>query len=311
MTKKELEELEKVDGGAQYSASDLTRGFAPWSISRAKVGAKCALQFIWQYIEKLPSDVTLNKDDSATRIGSAMHEIYEIMLTSEWHNHDVYKKTLDSAYELVIRKYKITSTERDIMQELFDNVEWFMSAARDVLTSRVAPSSYRVGELLRDGLLGIEKKFGLDADLNNSHDFFNNSGTTFLRGVIDFMVKTHDGGALVIDHKSSRYASNKYHEEQLRAYAIAAFALYPEIKWVQCGIHFMPLREVKWNPIIFRSNLNGEKRALHSFLTGAANNILEGDLSIGSHCKWCVYKERCKALRKERRKAKKQNKTGL
>lgn len=287
----DLSKLQPVDGPAKWEANDLITQMGPWSVSRAKLGKRCGLQYEWQYLEKRAPDPEIEARDDSMRIGSAMHEIYEELLKGG--------ENRDHIYDNACREQVLTTNEREKMEELYVNVDWFMGQVHSFIQTRVCPGrGYMIGELVRDGYLGVEKKFSLTPDLQYTKDYFNNKGNTLVRGVIDLLIFTQDGGAIVLDHKSSRYPNMKIHTEQLRTYTVAVLAMYPQVQWVQCGIHFMPLQEVKFTELVTRAQLEGEQRALYYFLTQSANNILRNAIQVGNHCKWCPFKESCKRIRK-------------
>lgn len=293
----DLSTLRPVEGKARWEANDLIAALGPWSVSRAKLAKRCAQHYAWQYLEKRMGDQDIEARDDSMRIGSAMHEIYEDLLKGG--------TDIDSIYNNAAARQSLTTNERETMEELFVNVGWFMERVHGFVRDRVYPGrNYYLGELVRDGFLGVEKKFALKQDLSYTEDYFNNQKQTLVRGVIDLLLFTTDGGAIVLDHKSSRFPNVKHFEDQLRTYTVAILAMYPTVEWVQCGVHFMPLQEVKLTEPVTRDKLESEQRALFYFLTEAANNVLvENKIQVGNHCKWCQYKTTCKALRKELRKA--------
>lgn len=294
--KLDLSQFSPVQGDALYESSPLTRALAPWSISRAKTAA-CPQHFIWKYVEKRQSDPGLDGSDTSSRVGSAMHSVYE---------HALAGLPLKKAREDAIREHKLVTADMVLFQELYAGVPWFLDKFHKLIRSYCLPDpsqGYHIQDLILRGVVGLEKNFSLNSEFDNARDYYNNAGMTFLRGVADIMLILQNGGCIILDHKSAQFASLKYYEEQMRAYTIAAFALDPNIQWVQAGIHFMALQEVKCMEPVRRSQLASEKRALHYFLNGQANAVLTEEIVVGNRCKWCEFKETCKKKRKALKKA--------
>lgn len=292
-----LSDYEPTKGQEDYHVSQLTRDLAPWSVSRAKTAKRCPLQFKWKYIDKREPDPDVSAEDLALRMGSTMHLLYEHIFNG------LPKK---QAYIDAVTEVGLGKDEQESMRPMISCVSWFVDSMKDFISAKVDTVSDKVRfkELVAKGLIGVEKRFSLDEDFaviqGNS---FNKEGT-FIRGVIDLILLTEDGkGAVIIDHKSAQYTTLKWHQEQLNVYALAALSMYPNIEWVQCGIHFMPKKTLKWNPVVGRDEKESFKRKVHYFLNMAANEALTEEMKIGGHCsKWCPFLSSCKALRKERRR---------
>jgi len=267
----------------------------PWSISKAKTAA-CPQQFIWQYMEKHKKDEGLTTADTALRVGRAMHEIYEGTLKGGDPENERQK---------AIMKNGFMSVDYDLFEDLYKGVPWFMSQIDKFIRHFVQSETQAIDylDLVKNRTLLVERRFSLTDEFNDANDFYNNDHKCFLRGVIDVIIRTNDGkGCIVLDHKSSAYPNMKMVAEQLRAYTIAAFAMFPDLEWTQCGIHFMALQEIKMTAAVTRNQLRGECNAMHYYLTTQAVNVLRQTTDKAYYCKWCSWKTSCNMLRKQQRK---------
>lgn len=290
----DLSGIPAVTDDEYYESNPLTEALAPWSITKAKA-AKCPQQFIWQYLDRRESDAGADTTDTSLRVGRAMHEIYESLIAGG---------SKQEAKEVAIVKNGITSIDMPLFEELYSHIPTFMDNFRRLVGHFVLEEGqvYNPTILVVQETVQIEKRFALDAKFNkHPSGFFGKN--VFLRGVADVIIMTKDGGCIILDHKSAAYASTKYFEDQLRAYIVAAFALFPELKWAQAGVHFMALGEIAMMPPVMRSQVDGEKRALHYYITTQAVKVPTQETVKGNHCKWCNWRSSCNALRASQRKA--------
>ena len=301
MRTKDLSIFQKIEGEAQYECQELHKALAPWSISSAKVAKRCSRNFRWKYIERRDADEGVETKTDATKVGSAMHKIYEDMVEAG------YAK--EQAREIAVKEQELGSDALESFKTPYDGVDWFMHNFKVLVRNKVlrdGESPKLLEELVQGQRILVEHRFSLDSEFNDlPGDFFNNTGNCFLRGVIDLMLLTKDNGAIILDHKSSPQPFLKHFLSQLGAYTVAAFAMFPHLEWVQCGVHFMPIKTVKFSNLVLRKDFDKEKEKLYYFLSQSANNALEDTYKTGNHCNWCPYINTCKLQRKRKPRKKK------
>lgn len=291
----DISHLKPIPKEEYNQPNDLIRHFAPWSVSRAKMADRCPLQFRWQYLDRRKGDEEIQNDELSLKMGKTMHELYENHFKGD-------SKKL--AYVKAVQNNKLTRDEQKEMKKMVKGVSWFSEKLTSFVEDKVVKEDetfISLNQLEYSGRLGIEKRFSLDEDFKDTGNF----GKCFLRGVIDVVMFTKDNGAVILDHKSSSYPSLKFFKTQLRIYAAAILANYPHLDWVQCGVHFMPLQQIKLDTVIYRDSFDSLKRGVYFYLSNAANSVLQNELRIANHCKWCQYRESCKKLRREIRRSNK------
>jgi RecB family exonuclease len=288
-----LIEEDAIPNNELYALSALVKKLGPWSVSKAKMAAKCPLQFNWHYVDKRPTDKDIETQDLSVRMGSTMHLLYENLLSGD---------SKKEAYVKAVTNTKLTTEEQRSMKPMVDGVKWFSETIEEFLKEkRAMEGPILIPELLRDGHVGVERKFALKECLSTPSNFFDND--SLLRGVIDMIIHTKDNGALVLDHKSASFANLKFFKTQLSVYALATLVQYPELEWVQCGVHYMTLKQIQLAPVVHRKDIESLRRGVFYFLSTAANEALSRQIRVGNHCKWCAYRESCKDLRKIIRKS--------
>jgi hypothetical protein len=250
---------------------DYVQKNAPWSFSKAGVIAKCSLQYDYKYgplRKTFTEEQQVSSEDS--RIGVVVHQALEFGLD----NIPVKK-----AFQFAIDKGELTSNETEKVMSFFDQVTRFVGFI----------DRFKVKHGVKPQNVFIEYKIGLTPTFKNI-TFFDNSG--LFRGVLDFMMITAHGDAVVIDHKSGKQKEMAHYEDQCKAYCVLALALRPELKGVQTAINFVQTDQLEWNKRIPAETIRNEYHPwLVKFLTESSADLLKPpEPKEGWWCGWCGYK---------------------
>jgi hypothetical protein len=178
----------------------------PWSFSKAGVIAKCSQQFDYKYGPLRKSFVEEQQASSEdSRIGVVVHQALEFGLDGI---------PVKQAFQFAIDKGELTSDETEKVMSFFDQVSRFVGFI----------DRFKVKYGVRPQNVFIEYKIGMSPGFKNV-TFFDNTG--LFRGVLDFMMLTAHGDAVVIDHKSGKQKEMAHYEDQCKAYCILALAMRP------------------------------------------------------------------------------------
>jgi RecB family exonuclease len=244
----------------------------PWSISKAGVIAKCSLQYDYKYgPNKIPEPAKEGSPES--RIGTTVHKALEFSLD------DIQTK---KAFELAVDQNQLTTDEVDKVMCYYEQVERF--------TARIAAFRAKHGVVPQN--VFIERKISVTPEFKST-TFFDK--TALFRGVVDFMVITPRGDAIIIDHKSGKQKEMKYYADQCKAYCILALALFPELKGVQTAINFVQTDQLEWNPRVTAETIRTEYHPwLVKYLADSCVDLLEPPKpKEGWWCDWCPYATLC------------------
>lgn len=243
----------------------------PWSISKAGVLAKCSLQFDFKYgPNKIPEPP--QESSAESRIGVAVHHALELSLDGV---------AVKQAFQVANDKWELTTDEVDKVMCFYEQVERF--------NKRIA--AFRAKHGVIPQYVYIERKIGLNADF--SHEKFFDA--KLFRGVVDFMMITGRGDAIIIDHKSGKQKDMKYFEDQCKAYCILALAMTPNLKGVQTAINFVQTDQLVWNPPVTAETIRNEYHPwLINYLKNSCTGLLEPPAAKeGWWCDWCPYEKLC------------------
>lgn len=245
----------------------------PWSFSKAGVIAKCSLQYDYKYgpLKKTFIEETSSSEDS--RIGVAVHKALEFALD------DV---AIKEAFKFAIDQGELTNDESEKVMGYYDQVTRFVG--------RMAAFRVKHGVMKQNVM--IEHKIGMSAGFKGVH-FFEKTG--LFRGVLDYMVLTKHGDAVIVDHKSGKQKELSAYEEQCKAYCILALAYRPEIKGVQTAINFVQTDQLLWNPRVSAETIRNEYHPwLVKFLADSCKGLEKPPAPTeGWWCGWCGYKGIC------------------
>jgi hypothetical protein len=254
----------------------------PWSFSKAGVIQKCSLQYDYKYgpDKKLfkEKEEPTSSDDS--RVGVVVHKALEFALD----NIETKK-----AFQFAIDQGELTTDETEKVMSFYDQVDRFVKyIARFKEKHGVKPQNvmieYRINMLPNGRCV----------------QFYDNSG--LFRGVLDFMMLTGQGDAVVIDHKSGKQKEMAHYADQCKAYCVLALAFRPELRGVQTAINFVQTDKLEWNPRVTAETIRNEYHPwLVKFLTDSCSGLLNPPTpQKGWWCDWCGFKNTvCPAFAKK------------
>jgi ATP-dependent exoDNAse (exonuclease V) beta subunit len=242
---------------------------APWSPSKLDLAARCPKAFKFRYVDKIKTSTK----GSAAKIGTTAHKAQELSIEGA---------STKEAFEQAIQQYSSELTNAEVEQ-----VNSFAPAV-DEFNSFLArfKSKYNVKAIY------AEKEWAIDADFKACSYA---DKAAMIRGIVDLVIILDNGQAVIIDHKSGKKKPVESYATQLDTYAILALAHHPEIKAVQCAIHFMAHEKVEWYVLRRRDDIQS---LLHPWLVGLLNKRTEGlrdYLPIVKRwtCGWCDFLKVC------------------
>lgn len=240
--------------------------YAPWSLSKSDLAAKCPKAFKLRYIDKLP-----RKEGTEAKIGVTAHRALELMLQGG-ESEQALAQALEEAPLLL-------SKEIDAVRALYPAMCDFVA--------RMARFKEKHGAVKEF----FEESWTLD---RNFQPVAWDSPEAFFRGVVDYAILTESGYLVVIDHKSGRRRPVDYYAAQLDAYALLGLAHLPDIKGVHAALHFVKTKDLDWHFLRKESEIRGMLRsALMDMLKRRADMLTEFSASPSTLCKWCDFYAGC------------------
>lgn len=267
---------------SQPTASPLALQLAPWSMSKAELARNCSFQFHLKYVQKEKKKTP--PKSIAGKVGVAAHEALEKFLDGD----DISPERLQQLIVRAANGQQLTTTEVDEVVVL----------AQNIMNFRRRLDAYR--ERNRVVETRLENKFGLSLDGQVVPFFGSRGAEPFFRGVIDLIMRTENDTIVILDHKSGAAPTSsrdalKQHEHQLKLYAIAALAMFPNLREVQTGLHYIQNEQ-----IIFSTSRNmpdeirGDLTAWYlQYLNEAAEASLSNKANQGWYCRFCEYTPYC------------------
>lgn len=245
----------------------------PWSYSKAEVAAKCSLQYDFKYGA---ARKTYTEDTSAfteSRVGSAVHKALELALDGT---------PIAKSFQVAIDMTELAHDEAETTHSFVDNVTAFVKRA----------AAFRVKYNIKPHNVFLEYRIGLSPDFK-SVPFFENSG--LFRGVLDLVMLTPYGDAVVIDHKSGKQKEMSEYEAQCKAYCILILARHPQITGVKTGVSFLLTGALEWNARVSAETIRNEYHPwLLKFLAESSTGLqLPPTPKKDWWCGWCGYKALC------------------
>lgn len=258
--------------------SELTRKFAPWSISKANLAKNCPLAFDFKYVRKVRG--TSRAKDSAARIGTAVHQVLELYLQ---------KKDIKEATRRAFIDNELTTEEMDEAASYTHNIVSFKERLSKFKERHKVSKTF------------IEARFGMTADLRPT-EFFGKD--VFVRGVWDISMIAGKY-AIIIDHKSGMCPSNteeifKRYGDQLKLYSIAALNKFAGIAGIQTAFHFVMSEEIVFSKTITASQVREKYIPWYvQFLNECSSDIPTREARPSWFCKFCEYANLCPRKRKQ------------
>ncbi len=253
-------------------------GFGAWSHSKLSTLRKCPLKFYLQYILKVKRDAEASP--MITHVGKASHRIIEIALDGA---------TVPEAFIAARREFKdvITSEHWEEHVALVEyNISAFMERVENFKRSE------GVTRILQELRIGCTKDW-------KPTGFFAND--VYFRGVVDLVLQLKNGDIVIIDHKYGTVAAMglRNFQDQLDSYKVMFHkGVYP-IRGATSGIHHIKEGEIVLGNHSSREDIEDTLLPkLEFFIDGAVDGLKEiGYFKhiAGSACKYCEYREECKA----------------
>ena len=260
--------METVPVLPSYAAAGM-----PWSFSKAGVAAQCALQYDFKYGAARKTYTEDKSTFTESRIGSAVHKALELALNGV---------SIAKAFQVAIESAELAHDEAETTLSFVDNVTAFVKRT----------AAFRAKYGIKPLDVFLEYRIGMSTDFK-SIPFFDNSG--LFRGVLDLVMLTPYGDAVVIDHKSGKQKEMSEYEAQCRAYCILILARHPQITGVKTGVSFLLTGDLQWNPRVSAETIRAEYHPwLLKFLTESSAGLqLPPTPNKTRLCGWCGYKALC------------------
>jgi hypothetical protein len=240
--------------------------FAPWSISKSDLAAKCGRAFHLRYVQRLPRTTS-----EASRIGTAAHRVQELLLRG-LDPKEALAQGLAEALDL-------TSKERLAVEALLPNMVKFKSRL----------DSFKDKHGVLDE--GFERDVAITKTFARAE---NDASDVFVRGVIDYDLHTKSDYVVVIDHKSGREHPVEKYSKQLDLYAVLVEAARPCIKGVHAALHYIATGNIVWHhprPVAtIRKTLRPH---MMEYLATRANSLGTFEPRVNALCGWCDYLQHC------------------
>lgn len=246
----------------------------PWSFSKAGVIQKCSLQYDFKYGPlKKNYEEEQQASSEESRIGVVVHKALEFALDGI---------PVDKAFQFAIDQGECTTDEAEKVRSFYEQVDRFVKYI----------GRFRAKFGVKPQHVMIEHKIGMSPDFKRVQ-FFEKTG--LFRGVLDFMMITAHGDAIVIDHKSGKQKEMSHYEDQCKAYCILALTKFPELKGVQTAINFVQTDKLEWNKRVTAQTIRNEYFPwLVSFLSKSCEGLQRPPApQKGWWCDWCGFKKHC------------------
>jgi len=229
------------------------------SPSKIKVYDECKLKYKFKYVDYLPEKST-NTD--ALQFGSYIHKIFEDGVGS------TSTKELTDIAEILRSNYTFDKQREGKIEICIDNFFEFnnsLSSCEQISTEQ---------------MFAVELKQGYAVN-----------------GIIDRIVKSKDGGYLVIDYKTSKRASTKrelYNDPQMLLYAYAVSVLYTVPISAVTLSHYYPhmdkLVHVKFSEAHVLMYMQKLTQKIWEIRKKKKNEFFP---QVNQFCDWCGYKGMC------------------
>jgi hypothetical protein len=227
---------------------------------------RCAREFHYRYIEKLP-EIDVMPD---ARIGKAIHMALERALQGT-----PLRKALANGRGELANEYE---------QARYDSIGTGIPPFLD----RVAGfrQRRRVSRQMVEFNLAVREDF-------TATKFY--AGDAFYRGVFDVGFLYDDGNLAIVDHKTGLRVSSRRIAEQLEGYAVLASASFRDARRFWLGVHWVADAEIEWSRAVTHTDI------YEHFLPSVIDNIEAAALAVddgpralpGAWCGRCPYRSVC------------------
>jgi len=258
---------------------------APFSPSKLGTLGRCGLQMHYKYVQKIkeysiPKDLKVEVDDSAAKLGTALHRTSELM-------HE--GKSLKDSVKQSIKEGKVSD---DVALEV------------EMYKNTVASFQSRLAAFKKGFKISIEHReieLAVDGDLSPC-SYWDSSAV--MRGKADCILISADGKtAIVIDLKSSKRATLAYAQDQLDFYSLMVFSNFPKVETIKNGLFFLKHGRMMWsNQLLKRGAWDGSEliSKINSLSEEFIGNMMP-EISTSPLCNYCIYKGLCEKERSDRK----------
>lgn len=250
----------------------------PWSPSKLKTLQKCPFQFYLKYILKfkIPANLILQEDPTSAHVGTALHEILELIMIGRSQT-----QATEKVFERFVQKEKLLSEEQWTTRVM--GLEYHVTQFKDRM------DSFGVRNKVRR--VYTELRIGITKDYESTSFFADN---VWLRGVVDLILELENGDIVILDHKTGGgFGGLKGYESQLDWYKILFHYGIKPVTGAQVGVHFIGLGDVKMGSYSTVSDIETSvKNKMELTLEGAVAGLLETGFfkhARSNMCKWCEF----------------------
>lgn len=248
--------------------TDFLNAFAPWSLSKSDLAAKCPFAFKLRYLDKVP-----RKEGKEAKIGTAAHRVQELILRGEDPRH-----ALEAA---LTEMPQLLEEERAVVEDLLPAYTAFYERMLRFKDRYPIKAEYFEQEW------AVNRAF--EAVPYDSPD-------AFFRGIVDYALHVEQGYLVVIDHKSGKRKPVSNYANQLDCYAVLGLATFPELTGVHAALHYMKAKELDWHVLRRADEIRKMLKSYTRHLLTERAERLEGyNPKPGPLCKWCDYLQSCPA----------------
>lgn len=242
--------------------------YAAWSPSKATLAGTCPLAFHYRYVDK----VSTGPKNTPAKVGVAVHYVLELLLGGQPIND-----ALEAA--LVKEDHELTHSEQEQVRKFTNNVIEFDNRIR-AFTENTS-----VNQILLENRWAITSEF-------TACEFGDPAG--IMRGIVDMSLVLDSGHVIIIDHKTGRLRAPSYYQTQLDFYTVMALAHFPDLKGVQCALHYVAHGRLEWgNPVKPAHIRDVLQPWVLSFLNKRAESVDAAVATPGRHCTWCDFRTIC------------------
>lgn len=246
--------------------TDFLHSFAPWSLSKSDLAAKCPYAFKLRYLDKVA-----RREGKEAKIGTAAHTVQELILRGEDP-----RIALQAAFD---EMPQLLEEERAVVEELLPAYTAFYERMQRFKDRYPVRAEY------------FEQEWAVN---ENFEAVPYDSPEAFFRGIVDYALVTEQNYLIVIDHKSGKRKPVSNYANQLDSYAVLGLAVHPELTGVHAALHYMKAKELDWHTLRraheIRSMLKSYTR---DFLRKRAEKLEGYPTQTSPLCKWCDYLQNC------------------
>lgn len=268
--------------------------FAPWSFSKAGCMGTCELQFFKKYVEK-------KKDTSASsqsKVGNVVHKVLEDAVQDP-------ALSLEGLMQSACEEFKLTIDETIDATCFLPKIGSFLAFTRKFV------AQHKVKQIL------VEFEAAIFPDFSPAS--YSDPGA-LIRGKIDLGLITGNNDLVLFDHKSGKKKPLSEHSTQFNVYRLMGAAKYPDLRAIQCAIHYVEDGDVQWDRPMTIAQINSQLRPWMEVFLNKNHYALERMLQSGAPepktswaCSFCGQVNDCPAGQAEfdRRAAEKDKKKRL